>query len=379
MSEQQLHYLHALSVVCADRLPTLHRLLTAIPDPIELWNASSTQLSAVRAAPTFVDYFSTQRKQIDVSQLWSEFCTVAEREQIQLLHRESDQYPILLKEIAQPPHLLYCRGNLSLLNATRTVAVVGTRMLTQYGELATQDIVSSLVRASAVIVSGLAFGIDAVAHSSALEHAGSTIAVLGSSVLESEIAPHANQYIARNIIEHNGLLVSEYPPHTKVQARFFPERNRIIAGLSHATIVVEAAQKSGSLITARYALEQNRDVFAVPGSIYSNQSIGTNALIERGAIPVTSCDSIIDALQYDHTQQTLSFSEYSDTEIQILQACIAEPRTVDQLIQLTSLSTEQIIQTISLLCLKGILQETSPQHYLCSKTITMQSQHLKLL
>jgi DNA processing protein len=189
-------------------------------------------------------------------------------------------YPTFLKQIHDPPWVLYLKGNLELLQSDRMIAIVGTRIPTTYGERMTDYFVSSLVQNDWVTTSGLASGIDSIVHKSTLRKNGKTIAVLGSGF--QHIYPKENIQLANKIVS-NGLLVSEYPPNRYPRKWQFPERNRIISGLTLGTIVMEAKEKSGSLITADLALEQNREVFALPGPIDSEFSLGTNLLIQQGA------------------------------------------------------------------------------------------------
>src|SRR3989344_306747 len=191
------------------------------------------------------------------------------------LGQTSRDYPKLLSQIADPPTRLYCRGNIKLLN-TFCFGVVGTRKLTSYGKEATEKIVSGLANSGMTIVSGLAMGIDAVAHQTALDNELPTIAVLGSTVKDNNIGPRVNLTLAMEILKNNGLLISEYKKEAEVYAINFAIRDRIISGLSKGVLIVEGAEKSGSLITAKSATEQNRDVFAVPGSIFSFVSAGPN-------------------------------------------------------------------------------------------------------
>ena len=197
-------------------------------------------------------------------------------------------YPAQLKEITVPPPVLYYRSQLKnpfeVLNKKPMVGVVGSRRCTQYGKRATEHIVKSLVRAGIVIVSGMAEGIDTAAHKAALEAGGETIAVLGSGIDEKVIYPKSNIKLAREIEKH-GMVMSEFDPYSHSEAFFFPQRNRVISGLSLGVLVVEAQKKSGSLITANFALQQDREVFAVPGGIFWGTSDGTNNLIKQGANP----------------------------------------------------------------------------------------------
>ncbi|MCD2223635.1 DNA-processing protein DprA [Listeria cossartiae] len=201
-----------------------------------------------------------------------------------------DYYPELLREIYEAPPILFCKGNIDLLQK-QAIAIVGTRQMSEYGRKACRQIASELSEHQLVIVSGMAVGIDTTAHKAALQKSGATIAVLGSGV--NNIYPLKNQLLA-NDIARDGLLLSEYLPDEEARRWHFPERNRIISGLSMGTVIIEAAERSGSLITADMALEQNRQVFAVPGNIFIDTWKGTNYLIQEGAKLVMNANNIIE-------------------------------------------------------------------------------------
>ena len=215
-------------------------------------------------------------------------------EGIELVAKDDPAYPPLLRETHEAPELLYIKGNAAVLSSEWLVGMVGSRKPTEYGVAAATKLASDLGAAGAIIVSGLAFGIDTASHLGALR-AGRTIGVIGSGLDRTSFYPAVNWAIAEKIVAGGGAVVSEYPPGTKSFPSHFPERNRIIAGLSQGLIVVEAQEKSGALITARLAIEENRDVFAVPGSIFSATSKGPNSLIREGAVPVTTA---IDVIQF---------------------------------------------------------------------------------
>lgn len=199
-------------------------------------------------------------------------------------------YPKQLKQIYDVPKKIYVKGNKEILSKTG-IAIVGCRDNTKYGELIAKNLAYNLAKNGVNIISGLAKGIDSFAHIGAIYAKGKTIAVLGNSI--DTIYPKENEIIAQKIIEYGGAIISEYPVGAKIEKKNFPARNRIISGLSQGVIVVEAKEKSGSLITADFALEQGRDVYAVPGSITSIHSAGTNNLIKEGAIPVTKYEDVI--------------------------------------------------------------------------------------
>ena len=205
---------------------------------------------------------------------------------------ENKEYPEQLRNIYDPPLKLYVLGNKQILNQ-KGIAIVGTRKATEYGKKVAFQFAKELCKKGINIISGLALGIDTYAHMGALqpECTGKTIAVLGSGL--DEIYPKENIDLAKQIIKSGGCIISEYSIGTKPEKLNFPQRNRIISGLSEGVLVVEAGEKSGSLITADFALEQGREVFAVPGNISSNVSIGTNNLIKQGAKLVTCCEEIL--------------------------------------------------------------------------------------
>ncbi|MBC2120714.1 DNA-processing protein DprA [Listeria marthii] len=211
-------------------------------------------------------------------------------EDITLVWILDDHYPALLREIYEAPPILFCKGNIDLLQK-QAIAIVGTRQMSEYGRKACRKIASELSEHQLTIVSGMAIGIDTTAHKAALQKDGATIAVLGSGV--NNIYPLKNQLLA-NDIARDGLLLSEYLPDEEARRWKFPERNRIISGLSIGTVIIEAAERSGSLITADMALEQNRQVFAVPGNIFIDTWKGTNYLIQEGAKLVMNANNIIE-------------------------------------------------------------------------------------
>lgn len=219
-----------------------------------------------------------------------------DRERIAFVLFGDEAYPPLLRQIADPPFALFLRGKADLRDLDG-VAIVGTRKSTAYGKNAGTWIAEDLARAGFAIVSGMAGGIDTIAHEAALAAGGQTIAVLGGGVDDSALYPRANLGLAKRIEENGGTILSEIPPGVLPLPFSFPLRNRIISGLCRATIVVEAADGSGSLITAHQALEQNRDVFAVPGPITHAQSHGTNRLLTMGAIPCTGPEIVIGQLR----------------------------------------------------------------------------------
>ncbi len=276
------------------------------------------------------------------------------RGDIWMVGEEDPAYPPLLKQIPVPPAALYGRGRPEALTGWLCIAVVGTRRPTPYGLEAVEAVVPGLAAAGASIVSGLAMGIDTKAHQTALQERTLTVAVLGSGVDPVSVFPPENRGLAERIASSGGAVISEHAPGTPAVKEHFPMRNRIISGLSRATLVVEARERSGALITAHMALEQNRDVFAIPGSIFSATSRGTLALIRCGAGAVGAAHDILEALGIDAQNDPTSEKDprLTPEERQIV-ALLGSARSVDAIKAETGLATGAILSTLSLLELKG--------------------------
>jgi len=267
-------------------------------------------------------------------------------------------FPQILREIHDCPKQLYCRGNTELLN-NNCFAVVGTRKLTSYGKEAAMMITRDLSHYF-TIVSGLALGVDAVAHRATLDAKEKTIAVLGSGADDANIYPNTNFRLARDILANDGLIVSEYAPGTHATEFTFPRRNRIISGLSKGVLIIEADKESGSLITAKLAVDQNRDVFAVPGSIFSSKSLGPNKLIQGGAKLVMSAGDILE--EYDKIpelfgKQKMAISTENPVEQKILAILNENGKLhIDEIIRKTEEETSVVVSTLSMMEIRGIIE-----------------------
>jgi len=275
------------------------------------------------------------------------------------------RYPRLLKEIYDPPALLYCRGNIPA-NINFCIAIVGARKYSPYGQQAAQTLAADLSAAGLGIVSGLALGIDAIAHFACLRTGGNAIAVLGSGVNNSSIYPATNRNLAEQILAAGGWLISEYPYGTPALQHHFPQRNRIISGLSLGTLVIEAAEKSGALITAACALEQNREIFAVPGSIFSQNCRGTNNLIKSGAKAATSAADIIDALALDNVKHFVRSQKAvaaTPLEEKILKTLSREATHINLLSREAKLDTAAVNATLLTMELKGMVRNIGGGNY----------------
>ncbi|MBU0670644.1 MAG: DNA-processing protein DprA [Patescibacteria group bacterium] len=315
--------------------------------------------------PNAKSAWEAQNSQINADEEWKKI-----PQDIKVISYNHHLYPEKLKEIYAPPVLLYCRGNMDLLNRL-SVAVVGSRKISEYGIQSTKLICRPLARAGVVIVSGLALGVDGLSHETALELNGPTIAVLGSGINDFVIYPYQNRSLAQKIINNNGLVLSEYPPQEKAAIHYFPARNRIISGLSSATIIIEAQKRSGALITAFKALEQNRDVFAVPGSIFSPNSQGTNYLIKKGAQPLISGQDIIDELQLDlnvDNSSNNSCRNYSLDEQSILKNITEEAIHIDKIIKITRLKPAVVIPILTQLEIEEVIFNLGNNRYVINNT-----------
>ena len=278
---------------------------------------------------------------------------------------KTKQYPKLLAQITDSPKQLYCRGNIKLLNSF-CIGIVGTRKFTSYGKEATEHIVIGLADSRVTIVSGLAFGVDSVAHQTALDNGLPTIAVLGTGIDDKSIYPNSNLTLAQEILKNEGLIVSEYPPGSKGYKGNFPARNRIISGLSKGVLIVEAPEKSGALITTAFATEQNRDVFAVPGNIFSLNSKGPNMLIQRGAKPVFSAQDIL-GTYYQNLELNLQPKSHISTKDPAERTILAildekGEQTMDEIIRGSGIEAPQILAAISMLEIRGRIKQRSGKY-----------------
>ncbi|MCK5211147.1 DNA-processing protein DprA [Candidatus Parcubacteria bacterium] len=309
--------------------------------------------------------FISTRASIDLDKLLS----ILENENIQVIALGDERYPKLLKEIYDPPALLYTKGELKSRDEY-AIAVVGTRKFSPYGQRVTDEIVRNLAQNKLTIVSGLALGIDAIAHNACLKAGGRTIAVLGTGLDKNSIYPGTNRSLANKIIDKGGAIISEFPLFTQPFRSNFPQRNRIISGMSLGTLVIEAAARSGALITAFSSLEQNREVFAIPGSIYSETSIGPNKLIKLGAKPISAAKEIMETLDLKEVNKYIKNKKIiPDTEEEelLLTHLGREPMHVDDLTRLTKLQVAAINATLTMMEMKGMVKNLGNMQYVLAR------------
>jgi DNA processing protein len=283
---------------------------------------------------------------------------------LRVITDESEDYPRLLREIPSPPSLLFCRGDLQPADAL-AIGIVGTRHATQYGRLQAERLAAGLARAGLTVVSGLARGIDAAAHTGAIRAGGRTLAFLASGVLS--VYPPEHQGLAQQVREH-GALLSENAPLAQPISGSFPQRNRLITGVSLGLIVVEAAERSGALISARHAMEQGREVFAVPGRVDSHVSRGCHRLIRDGAKLVESVDDVLEELgplvepatrpdgRVVHHPAELHLNEQ---ETQVLDAIDQDPTSFDVIVSRSGLPVQRVLATVSVLEMRCLIRRVS--------------------
>lgn len=328
----------------------------------QAWQAPPSELRAAGLDPTTVRKIANMRPQISLD---------AEMEKlkhhgVKALTWNDTAYPPRLKEIDDRPPVLYVRGSL-IPEDEWSIAVVGTRRATVYGRQVTEEIVSDLAGNKITITSGLARGIDSIAHHTALESGGRTIAVFGCGL--DIVYPSEHISLARKIMEH-GALVSEYPLGTRPRADNFPRRNRIMSGMSLGVLVVEAGERSGALITAHQALEQNREVFAIPGSILSPASQGTNRLIQEGAKLVHNYTDILEELNLSMTVQQLEMKEpapVTDTEHLLLQHLSREATHIDEVCRRSGLPIATVSSILSIMELRGLAKQVGGMNYVITR------------
>ncbi len=293
------------------------------------------------------------------------------RKQIEIVTILDPAYPPLLRQIYDPPILLYVQGHLSKESQGLAVAMVGSRQATYYGKETARSLSCQLAGLGISIVSGLARGIDTAAHEGALQAKGHTVAVLGGGLLK--LYPKENQKVADRILEY-GALISEYPPDLAPSPKFFPIRNRIISGLSNAVVVVEAREGSGALITADAALEQGRDVYAVPGNVDSSRSAGTNGLIKQGARLVTDAADILGGLGVDPRRVAeISSASPAKTDLQGIERCLWDvldregPVSMDRLTQQCGQTVSKIAAVTGAMLEKRLIKELPGKYFVLAK------------
>ncbi|MBX2861756.1 MAG: DNA-processing protein DprA [Vampirovibrio sp.] len=363
-TEDTPYYL-ALSQVPEVGSITLRKALNHVDSPKDLWDAPKSLLKE-HLTQKKIDAFHTFRQKTDPHALLAPY----QRLGIHLFTPDHDQYPPMLSQIYDAPLLLYVRGNPEAL-VGKTLAFVGTRRISDYGHQVVNKLVADLAPAGVTIISGLATGVDASAHRAALAHHLPTVAVFGAGI--DTIYPSAHEKLALQILDQGGALISEYPLGYPQDKFTFPRRNRIMAGLSYGVVVAEGNVKSGSLITARLAMEENRAVYAVPGNIFSPGSKGTHHLIQTGATAITEGQDILKDLSWSlpsdtETQHTLftgsslkakpatvALDHLSTEEREVLNVIQYDPTPIELIQERCGLPADKVNQALTMLELYGLL------------------------
>lgn len=352
----------------------LRKLQARLGSWLAVWQATSTKLESAGLAPSTTKEFGTWRTSFNLERA----SLLMAREKISTVCLGEALYPEPLTQITQPPLVLYYQGELNQKLWTRALAVVGSRKYTQYGQRVIEDLIKPVAQAGLTIVSGLALGIDALAHQATLAVRGQTVAVLGSGIDQASLYPSANRGLARAIIDHGGVIMSEFAPGTAGFRFNFPRRNRIIAGLAAGTLVIEAGIKSGSLITANYALDANREVLAVPNSIYAEGSSGTNYLLQLGAKLITCSEDILQALDWQSDKAksrqqlnsvTVESLALEPEERAILVALSGQEKSVNDLTKELKLDISKINARLSLMEINGLVRSVGPTSFTAVKNL----------
>ena len=371
LSLEQLGYWIAFSRVMGIGPVRFKMLLDFFQEDVALaWHARVGELGEAGLDKKTIESFFKQRSNIIPQQELERL----EKLRIQVITWKDTAYPPLLRQIEYAPPVLYVCGQLTEQDYRYTIAIVGTRKMSNYGRQVTEHFTKELVRGNITIVSGLALGIDTVAHTSALDAGGRTIAVLACGL--DTIYPATNYNLAKRIVEsRQGVLLTAFPLGIRPESGNFPARNHIISGLSLGVLVAEAPLRSGALITANSALSQGREVFAAPGSIFSTSGEGVNKLIRDGAHPVTNISDILDNLNI-HIVPTgnethlhaLDLME-SDTEKVLFALLSYEPAHIDVLIRSSEFTTDVVSATLTIMELKGIIKHIGNMQYVRIMTL----------
>lgn len=360
-TKENIEYLLALHSVNGLGPIRLKALLEHFQDPKLVWEADSRELLKIGISQNVVSLLVETRKKLEPEK----YLESVEKSGIKFITIFDEEYPKLLKQIYDPPTVLYYRGEI-LPGDERAIAVVGTRKVTGYGKLVTEKFATELADMGITVVSGLARGVDTEAHRAAIAAGGRTIAVLGGGL--NRIFPPENTNLAEKIAGGSGAVVSEFPPDHPSLPGNFPARNRIISGLSRAVLVTEAAEDSGSLITAKCALDQNRDVFAVPGPITSELSKGPALLIKAGARLVTTPGEILEELGMEQVKsvefKVRNETSLTESERKILESLVNETKHIDEVCRELGFSASEVSATLVKMEITGLVKNLGGGNYI---------------
>ena len=341
------------------------KLIDHFGDAESVWNASPGQLRAVKIPEKVISNFTKIRASLNLDKILSDY----QAKHISVLTWQEDDYPQRLRNIPASPPVLYLNGELRPEDRW-SVGVVGTRKITQYGARVAEEVCSVLAQQGITIVSGMARGVDTIAHKAALDAGGRTLAILGCGV--DRIYPAENHALAHQIVK-NGAMISDYIPGTPPDGANFPPRNRIISGLTMATIVIEAGERSGALITAQNAIEQGREVFAVPGQVYAPMSKGPNRLIQEGAHPLLQPRDVLEVLDLkliEQKQEVQTALPGDAFEVTLFEALRNEPLHIDELKNKVNMPINKVSSTLTMMELKGLVKQVGKMRYMVIKEMS---------
>ncbi|MEX2143466.1 MAG: DNA-processing protein DprA [Anaerolineales bacterium] len=363
MNDERKYWL-ALNMVRGIGAVRFRALLEAFGSAQAAWQATPAALRAAGLNETTIEKFLQSREKVDPERIQTDL----DKHGIHASTLKDTSYPRKLRELDMAPPVLHVRGTL-LPEDEWAVGVVGTRKVTGYGQQVTQEFGTFLAHNGITVVSGLARGVDSIAHQAALKAGGRTVAVLAHGL--DQVYPAENRKLAEEIVAH-GALVSDYAIGTPPDAVNFPPRNRIISGLSLAVVIIEAGEQSGALITAGFAAEQGREVFAVPGNIYGPQSKGTNLLIQRGAHPLIRFEDLLDLLNLEmmaeHRSATAALPADA-TEAQLFGLLGQEPLHVNEIGARAQMPIEQVSSALALMELKGLVRQVGGMNYVAAREL----------
>lgn len=339
------------------------KLFEEFDDWEKIWNLNYSDFEKINFPQNLSNCFIQERNKIDLEKTWNLY----KNQNINVITFFDKEYPYLLKQTYSPPLIIFGIGNIGLLQNENFLSVVGTRKSTQYGKSIVQNFVKPVADQGITIISGLAIGIDSLAHSESLDTKGSTIAVLGNPI--DKIYPNCNNSLAQKILK-NGLIISEIPINMPFEKGNFVRRNRIIAGLSQATFIVEAGEKSGALITAEFAINENREVLTVPGSIFDNNIKGNLKLIKQGAKIVENIGDILEIYGKSNiiTKDNTDSIKFNNDEQKIIyKILLTGPCHIDKIIEYSTLKANVVISNLTQMEIFNLINNIGGQIYQIKK------------
>ena len=361
MSIPEKKYYNAFNLMPQIGPVRFHKLRAHFPSMKNAWEATYAELKECGLEEKIIERVVEARKNIDPD---AEFERL-EKENIKIITQDEDLYPKNLLEISSAPAMLYVKGE--IIPDEFCIGIVGSRKISDYGRRVAEDFARQLSQNGVTLASGMAYGVDTITHRECLKSKQRTIAVLGSGVDEKSIYPSSNRQIAKEIA-NCGCVLSEYPIGTPPLKQNFPARNRIISGIAKGVLVIEASQTSGSLITARFALEQNREVFAVPGNIYSRNSEGTNSLIKMGAKSACKVEDILEEFNFEMNPEIREakkiIPDSPEEELILNNLSFDEALHIDKLATKTQIKTSSLSSILTLMEIKGMIRDIGGMRYI---------------